>query len=179
VAARADNEMGGETRICNSWFKRTWREGMAKRASSINNNDNNKEGLAQQHDNTSTLKSNIEKHDKYTTSTIPLVSPTTNPIQQNTIVITMDYTAISDTAATGNYVTTNWPVINWQPGVNVIHGLTTALLQLTTELPAIGARIASIHPDVKPGSLIPIKHSFLLTNKCEVSCCTKSFLVEQ
>jgi hypothetical protein len=80
---------------------------MAKRASSINNNDNNKEGLAQQHDNTSTLKSNIEKHDKYTTSTIPLVSPTTNPIQQNTIVITMDYTAISDTAATGNYVTTN------------------------------------------------------------------------
>jgi hypothetical protein len=77
----------------------------------------------------------------------------------------MNYMGIADTAATGNYVTTDCPVTDMQPttngidvtlpnGVNITSSH-TALLQLPHELP-IGACKADIFPGLKSGSLVSI-----------------------
>jgi hypothetical protein len=75
------------------------------------------------------------------------------------------HSAIVDTAATGHYITTIFPVVDRRiatPGVDVIlpDGSTitsshTAVLQLPSILP-LGARTAHIFPGLKSGSLISI-----------------------
>lgn len=145
-----------------------------------NNNNHNNKGLDVHTDKNNNsykqqveLASSLKKNQKYTSTpttssstTTTLASPTTNPPLPNTIIHRMaNYTAILDTAATGNYVTTSCPVTNQQPtqhGVDVIlpdgSSITsthTALLQLPHILP-IGARTAHIFPGLKSGSLISI-----------------------
>jgi hypothetical protein len=118
------------------------------------------------------LASIIKKNNKYTsntnlssTTTTPLASPTTNPPTSTIIHRMAHYTAIADTAATGNYITPDCPVLERQPsnqGVDVllpdgslITSSHTATLQLPAVLP-IGARTAHVFPDLKSGSLISI-----------------------
>jgi hypothetical protein len=107
-------------------------------------------------------------HISSTTSPSSLASPNTNPINDNiskNVHFAANYTAIANTAATGNYVTPDCPVTNIHPtstGINVtipdgsnITSSHTALLRLPPTLP-LGARIAHIFPGLKSGSLISI-----------------------
>ena len=143
---------------------------MTSQQSSSNNNNNN---IQQQEQATKMNTSNtcnkqkldsiLKNNTKYTTTTTTLATPPTNT--NTTIVNTMNYTAIADTAATGNYITEKCPVSNKRPsahGVDVIipngSSMTsthTALLQLPSEL-LLGARKAHIFPALKLGSLISI-----------------------
>jgi hypothetical protein len=152
-----------------------------KQSSNINNNINNNKGLDVHTDkNNNSNKQHVElasvlkKNIKYspttsTTSSNPttttLASPTTNPPSTTIIQLMAHYTAITDTAAMGNYIMTACPVTNQQPtahGIDVIlpdgSSITsshTALLQLPNILPLI-AQLAHMFPDLKSSSLISI-----------------------
>jgi hypothetical protein len=132
------------------------------------NNNNNKNGLDVHiiNNNSVELDSILKHNIKYKSTTTPLVSPTTNPTTISTnIKHTAHYSAIVDTAATGNYLTPECPVTDLNPSsprVDVIlpdgSGITsshTALLQLPIILPP-GARSAHIFPGLKSGSLISV-----------------------
>jgi hypothetical protein len=96
-----------------------------------------------------------------------MVSPNTNTTTTNNKIIkfAMNYMGIADTAASGNYITTDCPVTDKHPisngidvtlpnGVNIT-STHTSLLQLRHELP-LGARKADIFPGLKSGSLVSI-----------------------
>jgi hypothetical protein len=96
-----------------------------------------------------------------------MVSPHTNTTTTNNKIVkfAMNYMGIADTAATGNYITTDCPVTDKHPtsnsidvtlpnGVNIT-STHTALLQLPHELP-LGACKADIFPGLKSGSLVGI-----------------------
>jgi hypothetical protein len=153
-----------------------------QQSSSSINNSSNRDVSLDVHNSVTNNKSNkqqvelatiLKKNNKYTstaTTSTPsittLASPTTNPTS-TTIQRMAHYTAIADTAATGNYITTNCPLTDRNPtaqGVNVIlpdgSSITsshTAPLQLPSILP-IGARTAHISLTLSRA------HSSLLAN---------------
>ena len=129
-------------------------------AARMNDNNNKKE---------KELDLKINKNNNQTNTTTLMVSPNT---KQNTKV--MNYSAIIDTAATGNYVTTECPVIDMKetshgvdvslPDGSIMTSTHTALLKLPAILP-IGARKADIFPGLKAGSLISVGQ--LCDNGCK------------
>lgn len=121
-------------------------------------------GLPKTTDQPSSLTENTTiKQTTTTTTTTPssMVSPntnTTNHTNNKIVKFAMNYMGIANTAATGNYITTDCPVTDKHPtsnsidvtlpnGVNIT-STHTALLQLPHELP-LGACKADIFPGLK------------------------------
>jgi hypothetical protein len=115
-----------------------------------------------------TENTTIKRTTTTATTSSSMVSSNTNTTTttDNKIVkFAMNYMGIANTAATGNYITTDCPVTDKHPtsnsidvtlpnGVNITSSH-TAILQLPHELP-IGACKADIFPGLKSGSLVSI-----------------------
>jgi hypothetical protein len=156
---------------------------MAEAQTSSSNTNSNHDGISLDVRNTTKsaeLASILKSSNKYAhttttsiaSSTTTSVAPSTNPTTLSAHAATSipscmaNYTAIADTAATGNYITTTCPVTNITPSTtqsidvilpdgSSISSSHTAVLRLPEALP-LGARTAHIFPSLKSGSLISI-----------------------